>query len=75
MCTGKAKGLACVFSKWSDPNACAARGTNVVAIVLGIIFLLHICRETAHISRDSLHIRRDFLPLIPTADAEDSSLA
>ena len=39
MCTGKAKGLAFVFSKWSDPNACAARGTNVVAIVLGIIFL------------------------------------
>ena len=49
MCAGKAKGLACVFFKWSERNACAAHGTNVVATVLGIVFLLHIHRDSSHI--------------------------
>ena len=47
MCAGKAKGLACVFFKWSERNACAAHGTNVVATVLGIVFLLHIRRASS----------------------------
>ena len=49
MCAGKAKGLACVFFKCSERNACAAHGTNVVATVLGIVFLLHIRRDSSHI--------------------------